>query len=62
MRERKGNATTRVRRSSKMIFLIERQENKIIPAIISASKGAKKVMLWKEILFLSPSSFSAWRD
>lgn len=46
------------RRSNKMISLIESQLNKII----SASKGAKKVMLWKVILFLSSSSFSAWGD
>ena len=39
-----------------MISLIESQLNKII----SASKGAKKVVLWKVILFLSASSFSAW--
>ena len=51
---KKGNATRR--RSNKMISLIESQLNKII----SASKGAKKVMLWKVILFLSASSFSAW--
>lgn len=51
---KKGNATRR--RSNKTISLIESQLNKII----SASKGAQKVMLWKVILFLSSSSFSAW--
>lgn len=48
---KKGNATRR--RSNKMISLIESQLNEII----SASKGAQKVMLWKVILFLSSSSF-----
>ena len=48
---KKGNATRR--RSNKMISLIESQLNEII----SASKGAQKVMLWKVILFLSSSSW-----